>query len=70
MGQMPVQITASAERSVSVFTSDNQGVRHPLNCELNPLGETVNYGQLGCVMAPGYCAAARGWLDSNSNGDK
>jgi len=38
-------------------------------CELNPLGETVNYGQLGCVGALGCCAAAQGRLDSNSTGD-
>jgi len=38
--------------------------------ELNPLGERVNYGQLGCVSALGCCAAAQGSLDSNSTGDR
>ncbi len=42
----------------------------PEQSGLNPLGETVNYGQLGCVVALGCCAAAQGSLDSNSIGDK
>ena len=37
---------------------------------LNPFAETANHGQLGCVPAPGCCAAARSWNDSNSIGDK
>ena len=44
--------------------------RSQLPSELNPLGETVNYGQLGCVIALGCCAATQGWLDSNSTGDR
>jgi hypothetical protein len=51
---------------LSVFPSGIQSVPN----ELNPLGETVNYGQLGCVIALGCCAAAQGWLDSNSTGDR
>ncbi len=37
---------------------------------LNPFGETANHGQLGCAPAPGCCAAARGWNNSNSIGDR
>ncbi len=38
--------------------------------KLNPFGETADHGQLGCVIALGRCAAARGWLDANSTGDR
>ncbi len=48
----------------------SDGTTFPCWPELNPLGETTNHGQLGCVIAPGCCAAARGWFDSNSIGDR
>jgi len=49
--------TALAELEVQAKAQD---VRLKGAHELNPLGETANHGQLGCVTAPGCCAAARG----------